>query len=445
MQAMWRRINQFFSTDIWTIDLSKCPRYKVVLIKALRLLYAIHREFSSGELTLPAMGLVYTTLLSLVPLLAVSFSVLKAFGVHNQIEPLLLNFLEPMGEKGLEITTNVINFVENIKVGVLGSVGLALLFYTVISLLHKIEHTFNAIWHETRPRSIGRRFSDYLSVVLIGPVLIFSGLGLTASMVSTAFVQKLIAIEPFGTAFYLAGQLVPYLLIIAAFTFVYLFVPNTKVKISAALFGGTVGGILWKTAGWAFALFAASSTNYDAIYSSFAIVILFMIWIYVSWLILLLGAQLSFYFQNPQFIRVGNKRPRLSVRITERLGLLIMRTIASNYYQGKNPQPIDGLAQALDVPSDFIAEIIEILKQHGLLIETNDDPPAYVPGRALDTILLADVIKALRRAHDDDIGVDPVHLSTPGVDQVVADLSEALLSTLSDRTLRELIDDKPST
>jgi membrane protein len=167
---------QFVDEKLWVLDLSHLPRWKAWFLRTLRLLLALVRDISEGELTLRAMSLVYTTLLSLVPLLAVSFSVLKAFGVHNQIEPMLMQFLAPFGPKGREIAFKIVEFVENMKVGILGAVGLALLLYTVVGLIQKIENAFNFTWHVKQSRSLPQRFSGYLSVIIIGPVLVFSAL-----------------------------------------------------------------------------------------------------------------------------------------------------------------------------------------------------------------------------------------------------------------------------
>ena len=164
---------------VWRRPTEGRPRTQTWLVRLTRLLLVLLRDLTQGQLTLRAMGLVYTTLLSLVPLLALSFSVLKAFGVYNQIRPALLTFLEPLGEKGIEITERVIQFIENINVGVLGSVGLALLLYTAVSLVQKIEESFNFIWHVSRARGIGERFSRYLSALLVGPLLVFSAMGIT--------------------------------------------------------------------------------------------------------------------------------------------------------------------------------------------------------------------------------------------------------------------------
>jgi membrane protein len=296
-----KKLSNFFTRKVWEMDIAALGTYKSFLIKLLRLFYVALREFTEGQLTLRAMSLVYSTLLSIVPLIAISFSVLKAFGVHNQVvEPFLLKFLAPLGPKGEEITFNIIGFVENIKVGVLGSFGLALLVYMVISVIQKIEKAFNYIWRIKKSRSFARRFSDYISIVLVGPVLMFSAIALTASLTNTTIVKKLISIEPFGTLFYFVAEISPYIFVSAAFTFLYIFLPNTKVKFSSALVGGIFAGVLWETTGWAFASFIVSSTKYAAIYSGFAILVMFMIWLYLSWLILLVGAQISYYHQQAQ-------------------------------------------------------------------------------------------------------------------------------------------------
>jgi membrane protein len=293
---------QAIERAIWATPLESLPAWRATLLRFTRLLLALVRDLASGQLTLRAMSLVYTTLLSIVPLLALSLSVLKAFGVHNQVEPALRNFLAPLGAQGEENTEHIIEFVERMNVGVLGSVGFARLLYTAVSLVQKIERSFNFIWHIAEPRSMGERFSRYLSVLLVGPILVFSALGMTAAVTSLDLVQGLLAVEPLGRLAYAAGQLLPYVLVIAAFTFIYVFVPNTHVRIWPALAGGIVGGLLWQTGGWAFAAFVAVSTRYSAIYSSLAILVLFMIWLYLSWLILLFGAAVAFYRQHPEYI-----------------------------------------------------------------------------------------------------------------------------------------------
>ncbi len=435
-----KRLIGFFRRDLWEIDLGGLNKYKSFVIKTLRLLNVAIREFTEGQLTLRAMSLVYTTLLSIVPVIAISFSVLKAFGVHNEVAaPILLRFLEPLGDKGKEITWQIIGFVENMKVGVLGSLGLGLLIYTVVSVIQKIESSFNFIWRIKKPRSIARRFSDYISLILIGPILMFTALGLTASFMSNTIVQKIVSIEPFGTVFYSFAEKTPYLIVCAAFTFLYMFVPNTKVKFVSALVGGILAGILWETAGWAFASFVVSSTKYAAIYSGFAILLMFMIWLYLSWLILLVGAQVSFYHQYPYFLTTTNEVLHISHRLREKLTFLIMYNIGYNFYHSKKPLTLNALVEHLKLPVDAVAEMITILQKNSILIETGDDPPAYIPSRDLETITLRELLNAARMTDEKTLAIEHNISTVPEVEQVLDSVYSAVSDTLGDRTLKEMV------
>lgn len=289
------RLSQFGKQGLWTRDLTTMPSFQRLGTQAFRLATAVGMEFRHRLLDARAAGLVFTTLLSLVPFLAVMFSVLKAFDVHHLVEPLLAQALEPLGPKGQEITTTIVGFVDNIKVGVLGVVGIAGLFYTTYSLIDKIEQALNAIWQVKQGRSWGRKFSDYLSAVLVGPVLVFSAFGLLASLQNHSLVQRLVELEPLGTLVVWSGELIPFLMLCGVFTFFYKMIPNTHVQMRSALVGGVSAAILWLIAEEVFAKFVVTSAKYSAIYSSFAVLILFLLWLYVGWMIVLIGAQFSFF------------------------------------------------------------------------------------------------------------------------------------------------------
>lgn len=407
-------------------------------VRTLRVLYRVLTDLVDGQLTLRAMSLVYTTLLSLVPLLAVSFSVLKGFGVHNQIEPVLLKALLPLGERGAEITRQIIGFVENVKVGVLGSVGLGLLLFTVVSLTQKIERAFNYTWRVTEHRSFAQRFSDYISVILIGPLLIFSAIGITASISSTAVVQSLLLIEPFGTLIHLAGKLLPYVLVISAFTFFYIFVPNTKVRFRSALMGATVAGVLWETAGWVFASFVAASTNYTAIYSGFAILVMFMVWLYLAWLMLLVGASMAFYHQHPEYLAIGREGLHMSNRLKERVALLAMATIAKRFYHNQPASTLQQLAQHVSVPSEAMAIVLGEIESAGFLKRTGEEPPTYLPARALETIPIKELLEHIRAAGESTAFSEKRLNLDPDIDQLVKRISGAVADVLDGYTLRDL-------
>ncbi len=409
--------------EMWERPLAERGILGRMWVVPARLVYGLGLRLAEGELTLRAMSLVYTTLLSLVPLLAVSFSVLKAFGVHNQMEPVLMEFLAPLGEQGEQITRNILSFVENLKVGVLGSLGIALLFYTVISLVQKVEHSFNEIWRVESTRSLARRFSDYLSVILIGPVLIFSALGLGVTVMSSDLVQHLLAIEPFGTLILVGTRLLPYLLICAAFAFLYGVIPNTRVKPSAALVGGVFAGVLWYATGRLFTAFVVNSGNYSAIYSGFASLILFMIWLYLGWLILLMGVQVAFYWQNPRFLDPRDRATRLGHSRIEQIALAIMTLVGHAHYYSEAPWTVEGLVRRLNLRRDFLSKVVGALVRSRLLVTTGTNPPALLPARDIETIRLKEVMDALRRStsahHHESFGLTAVEEVMERVDAAI--------------------------
>jgi membrane protein len=435
-----KTLQEFFYKQVWELPTGAATRHwPKWLIGLLRLLHVLARNLSDGQLTLRAMSLVYTTLLSLVPLLAVMFSVLKAFGAHSKIEPFLLNVLAPLGPKGVEITAQIIQFVDNMKVGVLGALGLGLLIYTVVALMQKIESSFNYTWHVTQQRRFAQRFSDYLSVIMIGPVLVVSAIGLTASIMGTTIVQTLTAIEPFGTLIGFATKLVPYLMIIGAFTFVYIFIPNTKVRLTAALVGALVGGVLWQTTGWIFASFVVNSTKYTAIYSAFASLIMFMIWLYVSWLILLVGASIAFYHQHPEYLTTPQRELRLSNWMRERLALLCVYCIGDGYYNSRPAYSSDDLARLLGVPRHALEAVLNPLEDSRLLSRTADEPPRYLPAVPFESTGLKRVLDTVREAGEDPY-VDATH--TKGENSVarLADyIDKAVGRALAGYTVKDLV------
>jgi membrane protein len=426
---------------LWEEDLASAGPLRRRAIFLLRLVYAVARDLAEGQLTLRAMSLVYTTLLSLVPLLALSFSVLKAFGVHNQVRPMLLTLLAPLGDKGLEMTEHVIGFVENIRVGVLGAVGLGLLIYTVTALLQKVESAFNFVWHVRSPRPIAQRFSQYLSVLTVGPVLVFSAVGITATLASAGLVQSLMAIEPLGTLLKFAGRLLPYLFVIAAFAFVYVLMPNTRVRVRSALVGAAIAGFLWQTLGWGFATFIAASTKYTAIYAGFAIVIMAMIWLYLNWLIVLVGASFSFYYQNPAQLSAPWRELQLSNRLKEKLALLLIAHIGRHFYYSASVPAWtpETLARELDTPLEVLQPILQAMIQGGFVIETADEPPTYLPARDFETVPVKALLDAIRTAGEDPALKTERLPADPSVDALLARLDSAVGDSVSGQMLRDLV------
>ncbi len=385
-QALWQWL--------WERDLHALPSYQAVLLSALRISMAVLRDLLNGQLGLRASSLSYTTLLSLVPLLALSFSLLKAMGVHNQLEPLLMQFLAPLGDKGMELGRQLIQMVDKVGVKVLGAVGLVLLLYTVVSLIQKVEAAFNLTWRVSRLRPWSQRISGYLSIVLLGPLLMFSAMGMTAAVMDSRLMQALLSLEPFGSLYYLLSQILPYFLVMGAFVASYMLIPNTRVKLRSALVGGLVGAVLWLEVGQLFASFVVGSTKYTAIYSSFAIVILFLMWLHISWLILLLGSAVAFYCQHPACQRYGHVRLGQAER--ELLALEVMRRAVLGHFNPEERCTREGLAESLQLPLDLLNDVTDPLHRHGLLELSDDEPGFYLPGRDPSVISVAEVLTAVQ-------------------------------------------------
>jgi membrane protein len=424
---------------LWRAPLDARRTWKSELLGLVRLTLVLWRDLLRGQLTLRATSLVYTTLLSLVPLLALSFSVLKAFGVHNQVAPVLTAFLAPLGEQSALVTERILEYIDKLNVRVLGAIGLALLLYTVASLLQKIEESVNFIWHVTRLRGLARRLSGYLGVLLVGPVLAFALVGASRTLSATPLARELLAREPVGALVHAVGSVLPVGAAIAIFTLAYALVPSTRVRARAALAGGAVAGVAWQLVAWGFASFAAKSTQYAAIYSSLAILILFLIWLYLNWLVLLLGASIAFYHQHPEYLIAPQGEPRLSNRMRERLAVSAMYLIAQSHHDGAAPWTLAALTQRLGVPAHALEVVLAAMQGAGLLAQTDADPAAYLPARDLARITLGGILDTVRAAGEDRF-LGPAELRAPEqLAPLLARTERAAAERVGDLTLRELL------
>jgi membrane protein len=364
------------------------------LVRVLRFPAAIARDWLAGEINVRAMSLAYTTLLSLVPLMVFSFSILKGLGARGDLHYILHQFFRPMGGAADQLTESVMQFVTNMRGDVLGSIGLGFLVYTVITTIQKVEASFNFVWRVMRPRSFARRFSEYLSVMVVGPILLAVAVGLLGSAEHSPFAHWLNDLPPLKVTIEVLGEIAPYVIVTIVFTFMYVFIPNTRVQFRAALIGGVTAGIIWALVGKVFTAFILYSSQMMAVYTGFAIVLTTLIWVYLSWLILLIGAQLAFYVQCPQYLRIGQETVELSGSAREQAGLSVMVLIGRAYVAGGKYWTSSGLAAELDIPSTALAPVLACLERCGLIVATEKEQ--FVPGRELAGIRLINVIDAVR-------------------------------------------------
>ncbi len=426
----------------WDADLELLPYWKATCLRLLRIFHGVSLDIADRQLTLRAMSLVYTTLLAMVPLLAISFSVLKGLGVHNRMEPVLLNLLAPLGDKAPEFAETIVGFVDKMQLGVLGFLGIAMLFYTVISLIQKIEAAFNYVWRITRLRTLTQRFRDYLSVIIVGPVLVFSSFGIMAGLVSTPLVETLMSIRMLGWLFALASWSVPTVMIILAFTFIYVFVPNTGVRLRSAFMGGSVAGILWNGIGWAFATFVATLPNYVEIYAGFATPLIFLVWLYTGWLILLVGASIAFYHQNSDQLPITRVPIGLSAHAREVLALTVASLIGKAYYGGGTAPTLDDLSDRIGAPVTAVDEILGWFEAAGLLAATADDPPKFLPACPWEDTTVSDMISAVRHGGGNDpLASGAAQFELPpeiGIAEIMQRLDRSSAAALDGMNLKDL-------
>lgn len=426
---------------IWKRGMRNKSLLERAAVRTARILHAIVMDITEGQLSLRAMSLVYTTLIALAPMLALSFSVLKGFGAHEQIKPALYDTLAPLGDKSTEIADNIIGFVDNIQVGVLGAIGLGLLIYTVVSMMQKIERAFNYAWHVRKERTFAKRFSDYLSVLLVGPLLIFLSVGATTAVKSNAGLTFLEGLPGVGELLRWAGLIVPYFTMGFAFACVYFFMPNTKVNFGSAFVGGLVTAVIWKIMGVVFASFVANSAQHAAVYSAFASLIVFLIWLYVGWLVLLIGSSIAYYHQkNPKSLLVRKDDIALSNRVREVLGLEVMHRICKAFVKGEKPWTQSRLTDDLDMPAKAIGNVLDMLEAEKLVHRAGDNALEYHPNRSLDKLTLKDLMCALRTAQEQQAHVSAKQIdSAKAVEVAYAKVEKAIDASLAKTTLQDWV------
>jgi membrane protein len=437
--SSWSNLQRIADEALWNAAAAR-PLASRVAIRFVRIVVVTALAFQDRMLNLHAMGLVYATLLSLVPLLAVTFSVLNAFGAQYRLEPLLARMLEPLGPQAADVTQRVVDFVSHMNIGVLGALGVAGLFYTVVSLIGKVEAALNDIWNVRRSRGLPRKFSDYLSVLLVGPVLVFAAFAIIASLRSSWLVQRLLQITRMeAVTVFVAGRVVPLLLLAAAFTFLYRFLPYTRVRLSAAVIGALAAAVLWQLSGTVFTALVAGSTTYAAIYSTFAVLILSLIWLQVAWLVVLIGAQVAYVHQHPSSYAAARRRH--GVRVRDGIGLVALVEIARRHQAGLAAYTVDDLAAVTGAPLTILEELVDDFVARGILARAVE-PPGLILARPADQLLVVDLLDAIRNPGGSDVRAQGT--SAKAVLGVLRRQDEILRDALQGMTLSSLASEIPA-
>ena len=405
---MITRIIDFIVADIWRIHSKDLSRTKSFFIKYLKMVIVALRGFYEDKCYLRASALTFYSLLSIVPVVAMVFGIAKGFGFQNVLQERLLERFSAQEEVMMQVINFAQSLLENTKGGVVAGIGVAILFWSVIKVLGNIESSFNDIWGVKKPRPWGRKFTDYLSIILIGPLLLIMSSSITVFITTqvTFITEKFIPLGSVSSIIFLMLKIVPYCIVWVLFTFIYIFIPHIKVRFTSGLLAGIVAGTFYEVAQWAYISFQVGVAKYNAIYGGFAVLPLFLVWLQISWLVVLFGAEISFAHQNVDMYEFEPDCLQASGAFKKLLSLQITHLLVRNFSQGTPPSTATSIAHALGIPIRLVRQILFELVASNVVSEVKTQEykeTAYQPARDGETLTIKYVINALERRGVNDI------------------------------------------
>lgn len=398
-----KRIIHFLTYEIWSIDTNGIGAVRAGIYNIIKAFILTYNKLNFSKLGTRASALTYSTLLSIVPLLAVLFAIARGFGFQNIVRSELFGYFQGQEAALTKAMEFMDKSLEYAKGGVFVGIGIVLLLYTVISLLSNIEDNFNKVWKVKVGRSYYRQFTDYIALILIAPVFMVCNAGLSI-FINTATESHLIGIviSPMMKA-------LPYILTILLFTFLYIYIPNTKVKFTSGLFAGIVAGTAFQIFQGLYISGQIWISKYNAIYGSFAALPLLLLWLQLSWYICLIGVELSFSYQNVKKFSFEKETTNISKRYKEFITLVIMTLITKRFENGEAPYTADELSEKYKIPTQLTSDLIFLLINTGLIVETPTDDgriPAYIPALDINKITVAYLFEKLDIEGSEEFDID---------------------------------------
>jgi membrane protein len=400
IKKLFSKAAAFAGQDIWRIRRTDLPPGKSFFINLLRVLILSIRGFDEDKCQLRASALTFYSLISIVPVAAMAFGIAKGFGFEKVLE----NQLQAKLAGHEEVFNNIIQFshslLENAKGGVIGGIGLVVLFWAVIKVLGQIENSFNDIWGIKQQRTLGRKFGDYLSIMLIGPVLIIVSSGVTVFVTTriNLIMEKIAVLGTFEPLMLLLIKLFPLVLLWSLFTFLYIFMPNTQVRISSGLIGGIIAGTIFQFTQWIYISFQVGAAKYNVIYGSLAALPLFLAWVQLSWLIVLYGAELSFAHQNVDTYEFEPDARQASRRLKISLSLQVAHHLIMKFAAGETAPTAREISRDLGIPIRLVNEILFELVESGIAASTEtgqEKEHGFQPARDTSTLTIQGIIDAM--------------------------------------------------
>ena len=439
------RVAKFFAfirVDIWRIRLADLPFGRSFLIKQLRMIILAFRGYDEDRCLLRASSLTFYTLLSIVPVAAMFFGVAKGFGFERRLQEELFNRFPGQEEVLNQIISFSNSLLEQTQGGLIAGIGMLVLFWSVLKVLGHIEMALNDIWGIKESRSWGRKFSDYLSIMLISPLLVLIS-GSATVFIKTQVTQVTQKVELLGVIsplIFLLLNFTPYVLIWTLFTILYVIMPNTKVNFKAGLLGGVVAGTLYQIAQWGYISFQIGAAKYNAIYGSFAALPLFLMWLQISWWIVLFGAELSFANQNVDTYEYEPDSLKVSPGFKKLLALQIAHLVIKKFENGDRPLTDSQISAQLEMPIRLVHNLLFDLVESGLVSEIKtkaDKKFAYQPARDINKMTIQYVLEALDRSGTDDIPVAKTQ-DYQALSDALQNFGEAMEKSSANKLLKDI-------
>ncbi len=438
------RTVEFITTDIWRMRLEDLPFGKSFLIKQLRIVILTLRGFDEDKCFFRASSLTFYTLLSIVPVVAMLFGVAKGFGFERMLKKEI--FERFPGGAQQEVLTKVIEFAESMleatKGGLIAGIGLVVLFWSVIKVLGHIETSLNDIWEIKENRTWGRKFSDYLAVMLISPTLIIVSSSATVFITSqiTQLTNQIKLLGMISPLIFLSFKLIPYLLIWILFSVIYVLMPNTKVKLKSGIVAGIIAGTIFQIVQWVYISFQVGTARYNAIYGSFAALPLFLMWVQISWWVVLFGAELSFANQNVATYEYEPDSSKVSHAFKKLLTLQVAHLLVGNFSRCEPPPTDSQISMRLEMPIRLLHQILYDLVESGLFIETrstDDNTFGYQPACDINKLTIKSILEAIEHH-----GTDRIHVAQTKELTVLSDsikkFSEEMENSPANKLLKDI-------
>lgn len=398
--SLIKKYRNFFITDIWRIKVNELPKAKAFIIKQIRIILLAVRGFDEDKCTLKASALTFYSLLSVVPVAAMGFGIAEMFGLEKKLENVLLDRFAGQEEVFNYVFNFAKKFLESTKGGLIAGIGAFILIWTVMKVLGNIENSFNDIWQIKKPRPFLRKFTDYLSLMLVGPIILVLSSSVTVFITTQIqeITEEIHLLGYISPIIYFLIKLIPYVLIWLLLMLIYIVMPNTKVNFKSALIAGIIAGTAFQLIQWVYIHFQVGVSRYNAIYGSFAALPLFLVWLQTSWWVVLFGAEISFANQNVERYEFEIDAENISLSFRKRIHLIIAHLLVKNFMNSEKAFTAHEISEKLDIPVRMVRDSIYDLQESGIVSQLVTDKPkvhAYQPAIDINKLSVNFIVQAI--------------------------------------------------